>query len=59
MDVRRRFAESFNQDFRTGLLSLTDPNRGWNRTRATSAGFDRTIRQTYNAIVNYSTTFSR
>jgi len=51
------FAESFNQDFRTGLLSLTDPNRGWNRTRATSAGFDRTIRQTYNAIVNYSTTF--
>jgi TonB-linked SusC/RagA family outer membrane protein len=51
------FAESFNQDFRTGLLSLTNPNTGWNRTRSSSAGFDRTIRQTYNAIVNYNTTF--
>ena len=50
-------AESFNKDFRTGLLSLTDPNRGWNRTRATSSGFERTVRQTYNAIVNYSTEF--
>ena len=49
--------ESFNQDFHTGLLSKTDPNRGWNRTRATEAYFDRTIRQTYNAILNYSTTF--
>jgi TonB-linked SusC/RagA family outer membrane protein len=51
------FAESFNQDFRTGLLSLTDPNRGWNRTRFSDASFDRTIRQTYNAIANYNTTF--
>ncbi|MBX3239438.1 MAG: SusC/RagA family TonB-linked outer membrane protein [Chitinophagaceae bacterium] len=51
------FAESFNQDFRTGLLSLTNPNQGWNRTRFSDASFDRTIRQTYNAIVNYSTTF--
>ncbi|HRP33588.1 MAG TPA: SusC/RagA family TonB-linked outer membrane protein [Agriterribacter sp.] len=51
------FAESFNKDFRTGLMSLTDPNRGWNRTRFSDASFDRTIRQTYNAIVNYSTTF--
>lgn len=50
-------SESFNQDFRTGLLSLTDPNRGWNRTRSSFADFDRTIRQTYNAIVNYNTTF--
>jgi TonB-linked SusC/RagA family outer membrane protein len=51
------FAESFNQDFRTGLLSLTNPNQGWNRTRFSDASFDRTIRQTYNAIANYSTTF--
>ena len=51
------FAESFNRDFRSGLLSLTNPNQGWDRTRSTSAAFDRTIRQTYNAIANYSTTF--
>ncbi|MEO6134297.1 MAG: SusC/RagA family TonB-linked outer membrane protein [Ginsengibacter sp.] len=51
------FAESFNQDFRSGLLSKTNPNTGWNRTRSSSAGFDRNIKQTYNAIVNYSTTF--
>lgn len=47
------FFESFNKDFRTGLLSITNPNAGWNRDRASSAGFDRTIRQTYNAIANY------
>ncbi len=51
------FGESFNKDFRTGLLSRTNPNAGWNRTRFTDAYFDRTIRQTYNAIINYSTTF--
>lgn len=51
------FFESFNQDFRTGIMSLTNPNTGWNRTRNTSASFDRTIRQTYNAIVNYTKTF--
>lgn len=49
--------ESFNKDFRTGLLSLTNPNTGWNRTRETSAGFGRTIRQTYNGILNYQKTF--
>jgi TonB-linked SusC/RagA family outer membrane protein len=51
------FYESFNQDFRTGIMSLTNVNTGWNRTRNTSASFDRTIRQTYNAIVNYDKTF--
>lgn len=51
------FAEAFNKDFRTGLLSLTNPNAGWDRTRASSASFDRTIRQTYNAILNYENTF--
>lgn len=51
------FFESFNKDFRTGILSLTNVNTGWNRTRSTSASFDRTIRQTYNAIINYDKTF--
>lgn len=51
------FFESFNKDFRTGVMSLTNVNTGWNRTRSTSASFDRTIRQTYNAIVNYDKTF--
>jgi TonB-linked SusC/RagA family outer membrane protein len=51
------FNEAFNKDFRTGLLSLTNPNTGWDRTRSSSAAFDRTIRQTYNAIVNYQNTF--
>ncbi|MFV0604331.1 MAG: SusC/RagA family TonB-linked outer membrane protein [Niabella sp.] len=45
--------ESFNKDYRTGFLSYTNPNAGWNRDRASSASFDRTIRQTYNAVVNY------
>jgi TonB-linked SusC/RagA family outer membrane protein len=51
------FNEAFNKDFRTGLLSLTNPNAGWDRTRSSSASFDRTIRQTYNAILNYQNTF--
>ncbi|MBE9463629.1 SusC/RagA family TonB-linked outer membrane protein [Dyadobacter subterraneus] len=50
-------AESFNKDFRIGIMSLTNPNTGWNRDRATSAGFDRTIRQTYNAVLNYKKAF--
>lgn len=52
------FNESFNRDFRTGLLSLTNPNTGWNRTRASSAAFDRTINQTYNAIASYKRQFA-
>lgn len=48
-------AEAFNKDFRTGVLSLTNPNTGWNRDRTSSASFDRTFRQTYNAILNYKT----
>ncbi len=51
------FIEAFNQDFRTGVMNLTNVNTGWNRTRATSANFDRTIRQTYNAIANYQIKF--
>lgn len=51
--------ESFNKDFRIGIMSLTNPNTGWNRDRTTSASFDRTIRQTYNAIGNYSRTIGK
>jgi TonB-linked SusC/RagA family outer membrane protein len=50
-------AESFNRDFRIGIMSATNPNTGWNRDRASSASFDRTIRQTYNAILNYKKSF--
>ncbi len=48
--------ESFNRDFRTGIMSLTNVNTGWNRSRNSSASFDRTIQQTYNAVLNYNTT---
>jgi len=51
------FSEAFNKDYRIGLMSLTNPNAGWNRDRASSAAFDRTTRQTYNAIANYKNTF--
>lgn len=51
------FSEAFNKDFRTGLMSRTNPNTGWDRTRASSAAFFRTINQTYNAIGNYSFSF--
>ncbi|MEO6283166.1 MAG: SusC/RagA family TonB-linked outer membrane protein [Dyadobacter sp.] len=50
-------AESFNRDFRIGIMNATNANTGWNRDRASSAGFDRTIRQTYNAILNYKKSF--
>ncbi len=49
--------ESFNKDYRSGVMSLTNPATGWNRDRASSASFDRTIRQTYNAIASYQTRF--
>ncbi|GAB3026718.1 TonB-dependent receptor [Niabella terrae] len=52
-----QYLESFNHDFRTGIMSTTDPNRGWNRDRASSASFDRTLYQTYNAILNYNLDF--
>lgn len=50
--------EAFNRDFRTGLLSYTNPNTGWNRTRSSSNSFNRTTRQTFNAILNYTSSFS-
>ncbi len=46
-------AEGFNKDYRTGTLSLTNANTGWNRDRISSASFDRVFRQTFNAILNY------
>lgn len=48
-------AEGFNKDYRTGVLSYTNPNTGWNRDRISSASFDRVFRQTFNAILNYKT----
>lgn len=49
--------ETFNRDFRNGFLSYTNPNAGWDRSRQSTAGFDRTIRQTYNATINYNISF--
>jgi len=46
-------SEAFNKDFRTGVMSYTNPNAGWNRDRVSSASFDRVFRQTFNAILNY------
>ena len=46
-------AEGFNKDYRTGVMSYTNPNTGWNRDRISSASFDRVFRQTFNAILNY------
>lgn len=40
------FYESFNRDYETS------PGN-WNRTRSTSAEFDRSLSQTYNATINY------
>ena len=51
------YAESFNKDFRTGIMSYSNPNTGWNRNRDASDNFDRTVRQTYNIIANYQKTF--
>ena len=48
--------ESFNKDFRTGIMNVNNVNTGWNRTRSSSASFDRTIRQTYNGVLNYNKT---
>ncbi|MEI7829748.1 MAG: SusC/RagA family TonB-linked outer membrane protein [Prolixibacteraceae bacterium] len=50
------FNESFNKDFRTGVMSYSNPNTGWNRNRDSYSGFGRTVRQTYNVIANYQTT---
>lgn len=45
------FRESFNRDY------LQAPNN-WNTTRTTTAQFDRVMRQTYNAVLNYKKTLS-
>lgn len=44
------FYESFDRDFRTGSDT-------WDRSRKSSAKFERTHRQTYNAVANYDLTF--
>lgn len=45
------FYESFNRDYET------NPGK-WNRTRSTSAEFDRDFSQTYNATLNYNRLFA-
>ncbi len=45
------FYESFNRDYET------NPGK-WNRTRSTSAQFDRDFSQTYNATLNYNRLFA-
>lgn len=52
-----QYSESFNKDFRTGFLSYTNPDAGWNRQRNSAASFWRDIRQTYNAVLNYDKSF--
>ncbi len=51
------YRESFDKDYRTGFLSYTNPDAGWNRQRSSSAGFWRDIQQTYNAVLNYDKSF--
>lgn len=51
------YYENFDKDFRTGFLSYTNPDAGWNRQRNSSASFWRNIRQTYNAVLNYDKSF--
>lgn len=53
------YHESFNRDFRTGFLSYTNPDAGWNRQRNSSASFWRNIHQTYNAVLNYDQSFGQ
>ena len=44
------YYESFNKDHQTSPGKAAN---NWSRTRSTSASFKRTIRQTYNSILNY------
>lgn len=43
------FYESFNRDY-------LQSSNNWNRTRSSSAQFERTMRQTYNAVLSYKKT---
>lgn len=51
------YRETFDKDFRSGFLSYTNPDAGWNRQRSNAANFWRNIKQTYNAVLNYDKTF--
>src|SRR5690606_35495139 len=51
------YYENFDRYFRTGLLSYTNPNAGWNGQRNSSASFWRNIQQTCNAVLNYDKSF--
>ena len=45
--------ESFNKDYQTNQAGT-----GWNRTRSSSATFDRYFNQTYNATLQYKNVFA-
>lgn len=44
------YEENFNENFNKDYLNSVN---NWNRTRSSSAAFEREIRQTYNIIANY------
>lgn len=50
--ISSQFAESFNHDYQNNT------GGSWNRTRSSSASYDRDFRQTYNAWLNYQETFA-
>ena len=49
--INQSEGESFNKDY------LNSPGN-WVRTRSTSASFDKTLNQTYNAVLTYNTTIA-
>lgn len=44
--------ESFNHDYMTGVNT-------WNTTRSSSDEYERTLNETYNAVLNFNRTFAR
>lgn len=50
--ISSQFAESFNHDYQNNT------GGSWNRTRNSSASYDRDFRQTYNAWLQYQETFA-
>lgn len=50
--LNQEHVESFNKDY------LSSPGN-YNETRTSSASYDKTLNQTYNAVLNYNETFSQ
>ena len=52
------YSESLNESFTRDYM--TNPSgTSWNRTRSSSAQFDRTFAQTYNVVANYNTVIAK